>query len=608
MLCHRPSGLQLLSYFLTVLLFPVACFSSVSLAFPICTTCLIASYVFVYAQNIFLTFFDVSPDELVIRRKQGIKPVKFDPRRHSHVIERGFCNICQIHVKEKTKHCRRCNICVEVFDHHCIWLNNCIGKKNYRLFIVLLVSIVFLSSGATVLGFLQLLFWISDTEHMQEMSAQIFSLVIPLWVWLLASFASFASHLAIGAVTAHLLRFHIKLWKKGITTYRFIIDQRQKKTASRETISAQNEGSIERVLNEGHAVEKLGDEWRNAVLKFHNEHRRKLAKGMQPTAGEKLMPPAKDMNELEWDSDMEKEAKAFICDPTLPSVDFGVTYDSIDLSGSNFNISTRTRAVLKKWWNQAKKTDLSSDPIYDREKIREFGNMALAKNTRLACAYGSCADGGKLLCMYDQMPMPTHALYQKASVPAEICTACSVSTHCVDSLCSSRKPDGSITDKWRNAVLKFHNEHRRKLAKGMQPTAGAKLMPPAKDMNELKWDSDMEEEAKAFICDPTLPSVDFGVTYGRIDLDGSSSDIFARTRAVLNKWWNKAKKTDLSSDPIYDREKIREFGVMALAKNTRLACAYGSCADGGKLLCMYDQIPMLSHALYLHVFEGCSAL
>ncbi|EYC22278.1 hypothetical protein Y032_0017g3260 [Ancylostoma ceylanicum] len=147
----------------------------------------------------------------------------------------------------------------------------------------------------------------------------------------------------------------------------------------------------------------------------------------------------------EWDFDMEAEAKAFICDPTLPSVDFGVTYDSIDLDGSTSIISTRTRAILHKWWNQAKRIDLSSDPIYVREKIREFGIMALAKNTHLACAYGSCANGGKLLCMYDQMPMSSHALYQKATVPAEICTACSVSTQCVNSLCSSRKPDGSIT-------------------------------------------------------------------------------------------------------------------------------------------------------------------
>lgn len=42
-----------------------------------------------------------------------------------------FCNICNAYVQPRTKHCGPCNRCCEEFDHHCKWLNNCIGTENY---------------------------------------------------------------------------------------------------------------------------------------------------------------------------------------------------------------------------------------------------------------------------------------------------------------------------------------------------------------------------------------------------------------------------------------------------------------------------------------------
>ncbi|WBY57415.1 palmitoyltransferase DHHC3 [Plasmodium yoelii yoelii] len=41
------------------------------------------------------------------------------------------CDICGF-VEPQSKHCKVCNKCVSVFDHHCMWVNNCIGKKNYK--------------------------------------------------------------------------------------------------------------------------------------------------------------------------------------------------------------------------------------------------------------------------------------------------------------------------------------------------------------------------------------------------------------------------------------------------------------------------------------------
>lgn len=45
-----------------------------------------------------------------------------------------------------------CGICVPMFDHHCVWLNQCVGEHNYRWFITFLfVNSMFLFYGATVI-------------------------------------------------------------------------------------------------------------------------------------------------------------------------------------------------------------------------------------------------------------------------------------------------------------------------------------------------------------------------------------------------------------------------------------------------------------------------
>ncbi|XP_053697927.1 uncharacterized protein LOC128744742 [Sabethes cyaneus] len=86
----------------------------------------------------------LDPADVELRRKSTRTVVpEFDRSKHSHVIEDGRCHLCNIKTSShRTKHCSVCNKCVGTFDHHCKWLNHCVGGRNYVAFLMCVVSAV----------------------------------------------------------------------------------------------------------------------------------------------------------------------------------------------------------------------------------------------------------------------------------------------------------------------------------------------------------------------------------------------------------------------------------------------------------------------------------
>ena len=62
------------------------------------------------------------------------------------------CPTCQLIKPPRSKHCSVCRQCVLRFDHHCVWINACVGEGNHRWFMgFLAVHTVFLTYGAWLL-------------------------------------------------------------------------------------------------------------------------------------------------------------------------------------------------------------------------------------------------------------------------------------------------------------------------------------------------------------------------------------------------------------------------------------------------------------------------
>jgi palmitoyltransferase ZDHHC1/11 len=138
------------------------------------------------------------------------------------------CFYCRAFVSTTSKHCSVCDKCVPGFDHHCRWLNTCVGARNYRLFVMFLctaITSVALVFAIDVYVLVDAFRFKSKYEHLlldRYDSSNYSAYVVFLCITAAYTGAGFCA-------MANLLQFHIYLIWTDQTTYQWIMKKRDEK-------------------------------------------------------------------------------------------------------------------------------------------------------------------------------------------------------------------------------------------------------------------------------------------------------------------------------------------------------------------------------------------
>lgn len=140
------------------------------------------------------------------------------------VLKQGwvYCPFCQLNSPPRSFHCHICDTCILKRDHHCIFGGKCVGYKNYRFYIMM---VVYLWIGAVYANVYH--FQYVDSVAGGFKIASFFTMFMP-FVMLIFGYASgyqfyvlFLAGISIFSLCLFtgLLIFQVRLISKGQVTY-----------------------------------------------------------------------------------------------------------------------------------------------------------------------------------------------------------------------------------------------------------------------------------------------------------------------------------------------------------------------------------------------------
>ncbi|XP_067205648.1 palmitoyltransferase ZDHHC6-like isoform X2 [Linepithema humile] len=95
----------------------------------------------------------------------GYLALKWMPEKATDIQYLQYCNICQGYKAPRAHHCRKCGRCVMKMDHHCPWINTCVGHFNHGHFTAFLASAV----GGCCVSTVILISWVATVLSLKPL-------------------------------------------------------------------------------------------------------------------------------------------------------------------------------------------------------------------------------------------------------------------------------------------------------------------------------------------------------------------------------------------------------------------------------------------------------